>query len=92
MTGFVAPPVRIPADAVFYRCRCGAPIWEHGRGSNQVWGGCSTTDCEKYRASDGSSWPNNHAGATLDAPTDLDVNTDHWIDRRVYLSTDEPPQ
>jgi hypothetical protein len=90
MTEFVAPPPRIPPDAIFYRCECGAPIWDHGRGSNQVWGG-TTNGCEKFHASDGSSWPNNHDGATLDEPTDLDLDTVHWIDGRVYLSGDEPP-
>lgn len=94
MTAFVAPPIRPPADAIFWRCLCGAAIWQHGRygkDGNQIWAGCSSTGCEKFRASDGSMWPNNHQGATLDEPADLDLDTVHWIDGRVYLTTDDPP-
>jgi hypothetical protein len=94
VTEFVAPPLRIPPDAIFYRCECGAPIWEHGRygkDGNQIWAGSSSTGCEKFRASDGSPWPNNHQGATLDDPQDLDLDSVHWIDGQVVLSHEREP-
>jgi hypothetical protein len=94
VTQFVAPPLR--ADASFHRCECGHSIYDHGRlgkDGNQLWVGCHSRNCEctTFRASDGSPWPTNNAGATLDDPQDLDLDTVHWIDGRVYLSTDEPP-
>jgi hypothetical protein len=92
---FEAPMLKpeVDFDPVFWRCLCGRPIWEHGRlgkDGNQLWMGCSMTACEKYRASDGSPWPTNNAGAIPEDPTDLHVDTEHWVDGQVVLSTDEP--
>ncbi len=94
MTTFVAPP--LPAHACFHRCECGHAIYDHGRlgkDGNQLWVGCHARDCgcDTFRASDGSPWPTNNAGAVPADPTDLHINTDHWIDGQVFLSTDEPP-
>jgi hypothetical protein len=90
VTGFVSPlPPAPPAEPSFGVCVCGAPIYQHGRyntDGNIIYAGCASTGCTTYRASDGSGWPNNYGGATLDDPADLHVNTDHWVDGRVVLS------
>lgn len=74
------------------RCRCGHPLYDHGRlgkDGNQVWVGCRACDgCEAFRDADGSAWPTDYAGATLGDPTDLDVNSDHWVDGEVVLATE----
>lgn len=92
---FEAPTLKPDPDVdlAFWRCVCGHPIYEHGRlgkDGNQLWVGCSC-GCEKYRASDGSGWPNLNTGAVPEEPTDLDVDSEHWVGGRVYLSGDEPP-
>lgn len=78
----------------FGTCKCGHRIYDHSRHTkdgNYVWAGCRTVGCvcTIYRASDGSSWPNSHQGASPDDPTDLHVNTDHWVDGEVVLT--DPP-
>lgn len=97
MSAFVSPvPAPEPTPDAFGMCECGHRIYDHGRygkDGNQIWAGCKLDDCDctRFAASDGSQWPNTYGGATLDEPTDLDVNTDHWIDGQVYLTGDEPP-
>ena len=96
MSSFVAP-VDVPEQApgAFGTCECGCRIYDHGRmhkDGNEVWAGCrNCPDCVKFRASDGSQWPYVFGGPVPDEPTDLDRNSDHWIDGQVYLTTDEPP-
>lgn len=92
---FETPTLRPDSDIepAFWRCLCGRPIYEHGRlgkDGNQLWMGCAATSCEKYRASDGSGWPNLNTGAVPEEPTDLDIDTAHWVGGQVLLSTDEP--
>jgi hypothetical protein len=93
---FTAPSsVPEPSLGAWGTCECGCPIWTHGRHNqdgNQVWVGCRhCDDCTTFKASDGSQWPNVYSGAAPSDPTDLDRNTDHWIDGQVYLTGDEPP-
>lgn len=57
---------RIKAGA-FHSCRCGHPIYEHGRrkvpsgGGHEEFVGCRVLDCpcELWQAADGSGWPEN---------------------------------
>jgi hypothetical protein len=94
VSAFVAPIPEAPGS--FGRCLCGCPIYDHGRihkDGNEVWVGCKIAGCEctQFKASDGSQWPNVYGGPVPDEPTDLDRNSDHWIDGQVYLTGDEPP-
>jgi hypothetical protein len=84
-----------PADA-FGRCECSHPIYDHGRvnmDGNQVWKGCKRDGCPctAFKASDGSTWPNVYASAAPADPTDLDVNSDAWVDGQVVLSHEREP-
>lgn len=91
---FEAPPLKPCAPAAFGLCTCDHRIYDHGRigkDGNQVWTGCRHCDCTTYRASDGSAWPNFHGGATPQDPTDLDVDTDAWVDGQVLLSHEREP-
>lgn len=96
MSAFVAPvDVAAPTAGAFGTCECGCRIYDHGRihkDGNEVWVGCNHCgDCNEFKASDGSRWPNVSTGAVPDEPADLHINTDHWIDGQVYLTGDEPP-
>ena len=78
----------MPTSSAFGICLCGCAIYDHGRlhkDGNEVWVGCRTCDCTQFKASDGSQWPNVYSGAVPADPTDLDVNTEAWVDRQVLL-------
>ena len=97
MTEFVAPiDLPGPLPGAFGACECGCPIYTHGRvnmDGNQVWKGCRVNgcDCTSFKASDGSSWPNVYASAVPGDPTDLDVNSEAWVDGEVVLSHEREP-
>jgi hypothetical protein len=87
------PPASVPAPppGAFGTCECGHPIYDHSRlnqDGNQVWNGCRVDGCtcSKWQASDGSAWPNVYAKAVPGDPTDLDVNSEAWVDGQVLLA------
>ena len=83
-----------PLPGAFGRCECGCPIYTHGRinmDGNQVWKGCRDCDCASFKASDGSAWPNVYAGAAPADPTELDRDSDAWVDGQVVLSHEREP-
>ena len=93
---FAAPAtVPDPTPGAFGRCECGCPIYDHGRmhkDGNEIYVGCRHCDhCTKFVASDGSAWPNVYSGAAPADPTDLDVNTDAWVDGQVLLEHEREP-
>lgn len=96
MSAFVAPvDVPEPAPGAFGRCECSHAIYDHGRvnmDGNQVWVGCKhCDDCLTFRAADGSRWPNVSTGAVPEEPTDLDRNSEAWVDGQVLLEHEREP-
>lgn len=97
MSTYHAPvDVPKPAPGAFGRCECSHAIYDHGRHNqdgNQVWDGCriDSCPCTRWQASDGSSWPNVYAKASLGDPDDLAINTDAWVDGQVLLEHEREP-
>lgn len=92
MSGFAKPP-SVPAQppGAFGRCECGHAIYDHGRHNedgNQIWDGCRVDgcDCTRWAASDGSQWPSVYATAAPADPTDLDRDSEAWVDGQVLLA------